>query len=82
MAGKTILRAKRTFENNLSRFKGEERANRTVDTTAGMNSEVGVDTTLAPVNTTRGDMKRRLKNVGNERERQERDGMDGMGGKQ
>jgi len=82
MAGKTILRAKRTFENNLSRFKGEERANRTVDKTAGMNSEVGVDTTCVPVNTTRGDMKRRLKNVGNERERQERDGMDGMGGKQ
>lgn len=66
MAGKTILRAKRTFAKSLSRLKGEERAKRMVDTSGaisiradGMICEVrenDVDKMLAPANMGVGDM--------------------------
>jgi hypothetical protein len=65
-ADKTILRTKRTFGTSLSRFKGEERAKRTVDTSAAVSIRAGgmickvrgndVDTTLAPANTRTGGM--------------------------
>jgi hypothetical protein len=65
-ADKTMMRTKRTFGTSLSGFKGEERAKRTVDTSAAMSVRVGgmickvremdVDSTLAPANTRTGGM--------------------------